>query len=69
MIVTCKWVEPMKETMNYYNKLVVAVYFTEVVLLGNFMLLNIFLAVLLNNVDIIEQNKAAKKNKAQIKAL
>ena len=59
----------MKETMNYYNKLVVAVYFTEVVILGNFMLLNLFLAVLLNNVDIIEQNKAAKKNKAQIKAL
>jgi hypothetical protein len=59
----------MRETMTYYNKLAVAVYFTEVVLLGNFMLLNLFLAVLLNNVDIIEQNKAAKKNKAQIKAL
>jgi hypothetical protein len=54
---TGKWIDPMRATMEHNNKAAVAVYFVEIVLLGNFMLLNLFLAILLNHVGAIEDEK------------
>jgi hypothetical protein len=39
----------------------VAVYFIEIVLIGNFMLLNLFLAILLNHVGAIEEEKKEER--------
>jgi hypothetical protein len=39
--------------MEHNNQAVVAMFFVEIVLLGNFMLLNLFLAILLNHVGDI----------------
>ena len=48
---TGKWIGAMRATMEHNNKGVVAAFFVQIMLLGNFMLLNLFLAILLNHVD------------------
>jgi len=47
VILTGKWVEPMRQFMGKYNDWAVAVYFIQINMIGSYMLLKLFLVILL----------------------
>ena len=53
MVLTCTWVDTMHSVVKVYGW-GAAVYFVEIIVLGNFLLLNLFLAILLKHIEEVQ---------------
>jgi len=64
ILMTGYWVHPMREYVAEFGPWV-QVYFIEMIVFGNFLLLNLFLAIVLQNVHEVETNRTDAERKAK----
>jgi hypothetical protein len=51
------WVEPMRNISRQFGGWT-SIFFIEVMVFGNFLLLNLFLAIILQNIDIVQNTSS-----------
>lgn len=52
-----KWIEEMHAVMHIYG-FGSCIYFLQIIILGNFLLLNLFISILLKNWEPVEEDQA-----------